>query len=84
VIGLENESGRVSRSTVSAEPLASTHIHLSNRPVTLIAESQGFPLTGCGGIVDRARLTWPATALARFSHFLIMRRERPGAKGPTF
>jgi hypothetical protein len=76
-IGLENGSGWISRSTVSAEPLASTHVHLSNRPVTLIAESHGYPLTGYGGIVNRARLTWPAAALAGFSHFLIMRRGRP-------
>jgi len=77
VIGLENGCGWISKSTVSAEPLASTHIHLSNRPVTLIAESQGYPLTGYGGIVNRARLTWPAAALAGFSYLHIMRRGRP-------
>jgi hypothetical protein len=27
--------------------------------------------------VNRARLTWPAAALARFSHFLITRRGQP-------
>jgi hypothetical protein len=34
VIGLENGDCWVSSSTVSAEPVASTNIHLSNRPVT--------------------------------------------------
>ena len=49
---------RISRRAVSAEPLASAHLHLSNRLVTLIAESEGSPLID-GGIVNRARLTWP-------------------------
>jgi len=82
-VALENGGCWILRSTVSAEPLASTHIHLSNCPVTLIAESQCFPPTGYGGIVNRARFTWPAAALAPFSHFLIMRCGRPESERPN-
>jgi len=82
-VALENGDCWILRSAVSAEPLASTHIHLSNCPVTLIAESQSFPLTGYGGIVNRARFTWPAAALAPFSHFLIMRCGRSESERPN-
>jgi hypothetical protein len=39
VIGLENGSCWISKSAVSAEPFASTLVHLSDSPVTLIAEN---------------------------------------------
>jgi hypothetical protein len=39
VIGLENWSCWISKSAVSAEPFASTLVHLSDSPVTLIAEN---------------------------------------------
>ena len=39
VIGLENASSWISKSAVSAEPFASTLVHLADSPVTLIAEN---------------------------------------------
>jgi hypothetical protein len=39
VIGLENGSCWISKSAVSAEPFASTLVHLSDSAVTLIAEN---------------------------------------------